>query len=260
MHVSGIEFAAWAASFAGYAVALLIMAVRGRVREFPLFSLYLVEGIVSSIALFLILRNLSPGAYRHAYWARGILDEILQLLVVYELVVHIFRPTGVWARDVRRTLVQIACISALVAGILARMAQPATKFAIQTFILRSNFFSAALMSELFVGIVVLSGAYGLPWKTHVARIAQGFGAYSLFCVAVDIAVIFSGLNHGNGTFRRLTDLRFPVFLACEVYWIVMLSVEAPAPRELPEAMQIQIYTLQRQVENDLIRIRSWRRN
>jgi hypothetical protein len=260
MRVSGIEFAAWGTIFAGYALVLLVLAARRRVREFPFFSLYMAVGIVSSVMLAFVLRNLSPGAYRHFYWTRGILDEILQLLVVYELVVHVFRPVGVWARDVRRTLVEISCVSVLVAGVLARVAQPATKFAIQTFILRSNFFSAALMSELFVGMVVLSGTYGLPWKTHVARIAQGFGAYSLFCVAVDIAVIFTGLNHGNVIFRRLNDLRYTAFLACEVYWIVMLWADAPAPRELPAAMRIQIYTLQRQVENDLVRIRSWRRN
>ena len=260
MRVSGIEFAAWATSFAGNALVLFVMTVRRRVREFPLFSLYLAEGITSSIVLFLILKFLSPGAYRHAYWTRSVLDEILQLLVVYELVVHVFRPVDVWARDVRRILIEISCVSALVAGVLARMAQPATKYPIQTFIMRSNFFSAALMSELFVAMVVLSGTYGLPWKTHVARIAQGFGAYSLFCAAVNIAVIFNGLSHGSDTFRRLTDLRFPIYLACEAYWIAMLWAEAPAPRELPAAMRIQIYTLQRQVENDLVRIRSWRKN
>jgi hypothetical protein len=51
-----------------------------------------------------------------------------------------------------------------------------------------------------------------------------------------------------------------VFLACEAYWIAMLWKKAPEPRELPEAMRAQIYTLQKQVERDLARIRAWRKN
>jgi hypothetical protein len=260
MHVTGLEFAAWATSFAGFIFVLCVVVARRRAREFPFLTLFLAEAILSSAVLFFVLEHFSGRAYRHSAWSLGVVNEIVQLLVVYELAVHVFRPTGVWARDVRRTLIQVACISAVLAGVLARLAQPATNYPIQTFILRSNFFSAALMSELFVGMVVLSGTFGLPWKTHVARIAQGFGAYSIFCVGLDIALIFGGLNHGSATFRSLTDLRFPVFLICELYWIVMLWAQAPAPRELPESMRVQIYTLQRQVENDVRRLRLWRKN
>jgi hypothetical protein len=49
------------------------------------------------------------------------------------------------------------------------------------------------------------------------------------------------------------------YLGCEVYWIVTLWQEPPAPRELPEAMRTKIYTLQKQVERDLEKIREWRR-
>jgi hypothetical protein len=198
--------------------------------------------------------------YQHYFWSAGILDECLQLFVMYEIAAHVFAPMGQWAADVRRTMITMVGVSAVLSALLSLLASPATRFPIQTFILRSNFFSAVLMSELFVCMVVLSSTVGLPWKTHAARIAQGLGTYSLTCIALDIAKIFVGFQNGKQEFDRLNHIRSFIYLGCEVYWIVMLWADSPAPSELPEAMRIQIYTLQRQVENDLIRIRSWRKN
>jgi hypothetical protein len=166
----------------------------------------------------------------------------------------------VWARDVRKTILGLAGASVIVVLLLTWLADPVAPLPIQGFILRSSFFSAALMSELFVGMVVLSGTVGLPWKTHAARIAHGLGAYSIVCVGLGIINNFVGLSGGTYIFTQLSHLRSVVWMICEGYWIVTLWAEAPAPRELPEAMRLQICTLQTQLENDLIRIRAWRRN
>ena len=117
---------------------------------------------------------------------------------------------------------------------------------------------AVLMSELFVGMLALSATVGLPWKTHVARIAQGLGAYSIVCVVTD--AISSYFGNEPHIFAVLASIRNTASIICEGYWIVMLWQEAPAPRELPESMLAQIYALQQQVEYDLARIRNWRRS
>jgi hypothetical protein len=111
------------------------------------------------------------------------------------------------------------------------------------------------MSELFVGTVVLTVTVGLPWKTHVARIAQGLGAYSLLTLATTIGVASVGITANNTVFAALIRAQKLVWLACQVYWIVTLWREAPAPRELPEVMRAQIFSLQNRVKDDLIRIR-----
>lgn len=260
MHLSGFDRFAWATSFVGEAVLLLVLFVRRRSGAFPIFTIYVVEQVAATAVLYLVFYHLSVHAYRYCFWSLSILDEVIQILVLYEIAFHVFCPTGVWARDVRMTFAGMTCASVAVAFLLTWLAHPAAPYPIQTFILRSNFFSAALMSELFVGMVVLSGTVGLPWKTHVARIAQGLGAYSLVCVGLGIISTFVGLSREIRTFADLSHLRSLAWIACEAYWIVMLWMEAPASRELPEGMRVQIYTLQRQVEHDLIRIRAWRRN
>jgi hypothetical protein len=260
MHLSGFDLFAWAAIFLGQFLILFVLFVRRRASSFPLFTTLIAEETVATAVKYVVFLHFSFGAYQYCYWSLGILDEVLQLLVLYEIAVHVFCPTGVWARDVRRTILGLAGASVIVALLLTWLANPVAPLPIQVFILRSSFFSAALMSELFVGMVVLSGTVGLPWKTHAARIAHGLGAYSIVCVGLGIINNFVGLSRGIHVFTQLSHLRSVVWMICEGYWIVTLWADAPAPRELPEAMRLQIYTLQTQVENDLIRIRAWRRN
>ena len=260
MHLSSFDRFVWAATFFGHTLLLFVLFVRRRASSFPAFTTYIAENTGTTVVLYFVLNHFSFGAYRYSYWSLGLVNEILQLLVFYELAVHVFCPTGVWARDVRRTFLGVVCAAGAVAQLLTWLAHPTARLPIQTFILRINFFSAALMSELFVGMMALSATAGLPWKTHVARIAQGLGAYSIFCVAMDVVVNYVGLSQHAHLYAELSHLRILTYLACEVFWIVMLWQEAPAPRELPESMRIQIYSLQKQVEYDLIKIRAWRRN
>jgi hypothetical protein len=256
MHLSGFDRFAWAACVVGELLLILTLFARRRAGSFPVFTTYIVIQTVNTLALYSISYHYSYRTYEHWYWALALLDEIFQLLVIYEIAVHVFRPTGVWARDVRQTFVTLGCASIAVALLLAWVAQPMAPRPIQTFILRSDLFSSVLMSELFVGMVVLSSTVGLPWKTHTARIAQGLGTFSI--VGVVLGVITNLI--GQHIYAEASRVNVAAYLVCEAYWIVMLWAEAPAPKELPEAMRIQIYTLQRQVENDLIRIRSWRNN
>jgi hypothetical protein len=260
MHLSGFDRAAAAATVTGDVLILLVLFLRRRAGSFPLFTTLIAEELLSGAVGNFVRLHFSLNVYKYTYWSLGILDETLQILVLYEIAVHVFCPTGVWARDIRRTFVGMSAISIVVAFLLAWLAQPAAKYPMATFIQRSNFFSAVLISELFVGMVVLASTVGLPWKTHAARIAQGLGVYSLLCVAIDIVTNYVGVADMVHVHLHLSQLISLTWIGCEVYWGVTLWAEAPAPRELPEAMRIQIYTLNRWVENDLIRIRAWRRN
>jgi hypothetical protein len=247
----------WAAGLAGHVILLIVLLRRGRARSFPAFTALIACNVLKTVVLFFFKRDL-PGAYPDIYWSLAVLDELLQFLVLFELALHVFRPTGVWARDVWKTFAGMAGASVAVALPLTWMAAPRSSTLFRAFVLRGNFFSAALMSELFVAMLALSVTAGLPWKTHVARIAQGLGGYSLACFALDIASSY--LGNEDRAFVSISHPRILTYLVCEGYWIVTLWQEAPAPRELPETMLTQIYVLQRQVEYDLTRIRNWWRS
>lgn len=261
MSLSPFQLFVWIAGFIAEVAVLVVLFVRHRAKVFPFFTTFIACEVAFTAIEFFDYRYRSYRTYLYTNWTLGILDEVLQLFVFYEIAVHVFRPTGVWAADVRKTFLELIAACSIVSLLLSCTAHPLTHFADETFKMRSDFFSALLMSELFVISVALSVLYGLPWKTHVARIAQGLGAFSIISLAAYIAKIYIGLDHRFRPYRvALENLINCTFFVCETYWIVMLWAEAPAPRELPEAMRNQIYILQRQVENDLMRIRSWRRS
>jgi len=258
MQLTGLDRFLWATGFCCNPLLLLVLFRRDRARSFPIFTTFIAFIFVKTVVLYFIYRFLPGDDYISASRFFLIADEILQFLVLFEIALHVFRPTGVWARDVWKTFAGTACVSVVVALPMAWLAVPSTATPARAIYVRGVFLCAVLMSELFVGMLALSATEGLPWKTHVARIAQGLGAYSIVCVVTDS--ISNYLGNEPHVFAVLASLRTTASLVCEGYWIAMLWQEAPAPRELPESMLTQIYALQRQVADDLTRIRDWRRS
>ena len=260
MNVSGFDLFVWAATFLGHLLLLFVLWKRRRAAEFPVFTTLIATDVAKTIALYFVLHHLSKGTYFYSYWSMAVLDEALQFLLFYEIAVHVFCPLSVWANEVRKMFIGMVCGSALIALLLTLLASPVTQKRIQAVVIRGNFFCAVLISQLFLGMVILSARSGLPWKTHVARIAQGLGVYSLVSVVTGAAATYFGVAHDTHTFYVLARFRILTYFVCTCFWVVMLWNEAPAPRELPEVMRTQIYTLQKQLEYDLIRLRSWRRS
>jgi hypothetical protein len=259
MHLTGLDLVFWAAGFLGHIALLFVLWIRRRARVFPLFTALIAINVIRTSALYLVMHYGTKHAYFYAYWSLAVVDTALQLSVVYEMASHVFRPFGEWALDVRSSLLWLICGSIAVASGLTWLATPVTRIWMQAVVIKGSFFSSALMSELFVGMIALSVTAGLPWKTHVTRISQGLGVYSMIDVLIEGGHSYFGLSHGTQTYIALSHLRMGIYLVCIVYWIVMLWRDAPQPRELSANMRRQLFTLQRGVEYDLRKLRSWRR-
>ncbi len=259
MPLSGIDLLFWVAGFVGHLLLLGVLFGRRRAAQFPIFTALIAFNIVRSPILFFVLDYGSVATYFRAYVLLGLLDLLLQLGVVYEVAFHVFRPLGGWAPDVRRGLKWLIWGSLAVASALTWLAAPGSTKWQMAALLKGLFFSAALMSELFLGLVVLSVTVGLPWKTHVARIAHGLGVYSVLDVAIEAGTtLYSGAKQA-GIQHALISTRFVVYLICVGYWIVTLWQEAPESRTLPPEVRKQLNGLQARLAYDLYTIRKWRR-
>ncbi|HEV2646988.1 MAG TPA: hypothetical protein VGU46_11540 [Acidobacteriaceae bacterium] len=247
----------WANPICG-ALIFLVLFMRRRASSFPIFTAWVATDTVITAVIPYVFYHCQNLTYRYTYRTLNILDAAFQLLVVYEICTHVFRPTGTWAPDVRRHLAAIAAGSTALALAFAALAHPEFPLPIQRLVWRIDLFSSSLICQMLVGMLVLSSIAGLPWKAHASRIAQVFGLSSF--VALLVNIVTSGVNsvwlkHIFGPLMR-GETTFGV--GCELFLIVMLWQDAPAPQDLPQHLRNQIYTLQRQVENDLTRIRSWR--
>jgi hypothetical protein len=256
MHLSHTDYLFWAAGLFAHIVLLLVIVTRHRAATFPFFTALISANIVKTITLYLVALHGTRYSYRIVYSSLAAVDLALQLCVVYEVALHVFRPIGHWAQDVRRGFVIVVAGSITIAAGLTTLAETPAKTWLAAILIRGNFFSSALMSELFAGMIVLSVTAGLPWKPHAARIAQGLGFYSVVTILTEAGHNIFGMERSSSISGDLTLLRIVTYLLCAMYWIVMLWREAPAPRELPAQMRSQLVAFQRLLEYDLRKLRA----
>jgi len=259
MHLTGVDLLFWVAGFIAHVLLLLILWIRHRAATFPFFTLLIADNVMRTVVLYFTALVGSKHAYLVAYLSLGSVDLTLQLCVVYEMASHVFRPLGNWAPDARIRLAWIVLASiAIAAGLTWLSAIPPAHTLLRTILIRGNFFSAVLMTELLAGMIALSVTFRLPWKTHAARIAQGLGFYSFVCILIEAGHSYFGIDHSIRISADLTYFRMLSYMICAGYWIVMLWLDAPVPKTLPKKMEEQLLTLQRLVETDLQRIRKLR--
>lgn len=259
MQISAFDRLLWATGFVEQAMLLYVLFARGRAKTFPIFTTMVARTFIGTAILYFVFTYDSHRAYYDSYWIAGALDMLLQLGVVYEIARHVFAPLGQWAPDIRKSVIQLVGGSIVVDIVLTALVSPAKQSAMQTVIARGTFFSSMLMTELFVGLVALSATAGLPWRTHVARIAQGQGAYSFVGILFDITTSWMGWTRQANIIHTLSQVRIAGYLSVLTYWIVTLWQEAPEPRTLSDSVRGQIFQLNRQIEYDLGRIRGWRK-
>jgi hypothetical protein len=233
----------WAATFGADLILISVLLLRGRARTLPAFSVLIALDVVRTIALFLIDHCGTRATYFYTYWSLAVVDVLLQLSVLYRIASQVFRPTGRWARDTVNGLIGLVVASVAVATLLTWISKPAAILRLQVILLKGNFFSALLLSELCVGVFALSVRAGLSWTTHVARIMHGFVAYSLCTLALETGRTYFGLTQSSHAYGDLSHARIVVYLLCMAYWIVTLWWNAPPPREMTGLMRRQVSTI-----------------
>jgi hypothetical protein len=256
MHLTGLDLLFWAAGFLENVGLLFILWYRRRAKSFPFFTTLITLNVARTIVLYLVLDYGTKQGYFYTYWSLALFDVMVQLCIVYELASRVFRPLGEWAGDVRTSLVWLASLSVTVALGLTWLASPPARMWMQSVVSKGLLFSAALMSELFVGMMALSLSARLPWKTHVAKIAQGLGAYSLISVLIETGHNYVGVGRDVPAYIVLSHVRMAAYLGCVTYWIIMLWRDERPSREMTEEMRVRLFTLQRWVEYDLQGLRS----
>jgi hypothetical protein len=256
MHLNHTDYLFWAAGLLVHIALLVVIVTRHRAETFPFFTTLIAANIVKTITLYLVALHGTRYSYRVSYSCLTAVDLVLQLCVVYEVALHVFRPTGRWAPDVRRGFLIVVAASITVAAGLTTLAHTPAKTWLAAALMRGNFFSSALMSELFAGMIILAVTVGLPWKPHAARIAQGLGFYSLVTILTEAGHNIFGMERSSRISGDLTLLRIVTYLLCVMYWIVMLRRDAPAPRELPSEIRSHLAAFQRLLEYDLRKLRA----
>lgn len=248
MNLSKLDLLFWAMSFFGNLALLFVLLLRGRFRNFPIFTALITLNVVRTITLFLIRWYSAQSTYFYAFWSLAIVDMGLQFGIVYELSSKVFRPLGEWAPDLRKRLLIWVSASTILTSLLTLIPKPASQFWMQELILRGSFFSAALMSELFVGMVALSAVSGLGWSSHLAKIAKAFTVYSIATLVLETANTCLGLGGSGHIYDDLSRIRIAIYLCCVAYWIVTLWRDALPASAMPDHVRQQASAISQAVK------------
>jgi len=256
MRLTSLDLLFWAAGFLLNSTLLVILWCRYRARSFPFFTALITLMVVKTIVLYCVQHYGTRDTYFHTYWSLSILETLLQLSVVYEVASLVFRPLDVWAPDLKSTFGWLLGLSIFVAVGLTWLASPPARTWMQSFANKGDFFAEALLSQLFVAMMGVSVSAGFPWKTHVAAIAQGLGAYSLIAVLIETGHAYFGVGREMPAFVVLSQVRMIAYLGCIVYWIFTLSYDEQPARQMTGKMREQIVDLQTRMAYDLRTLRS----
>jgi hypothetical protein len=256
MHLTGLDLLFWAAGFVENLGLLFVLWYRRRASAFPFFTTLATLIVVKTIALYFVNLYGTKNAYAYTYWTLAILDMTLQLCVVYEIASLVFRPLNVWAEDIRSSFVWLISLSLLVALGLTWLGSVPSQTWMQALTTKGNLFASTLLSELFVAMMALSIKVQLPWRTHVAKIAQGLGAYSLISVLIDTGRSYFGVGRDRPAFIAISHVRMAAYLGCVTYWIASLWPDELPARTMTAEMREKLFTLQAQVTYHLQDLRS----
>lgn len=256
MPLTDLDLLLWVTGFLAHLTLVLVFLLRGRARSFPSFTALIVLNVLRTIVLFLINREGTKAIYFYTFWSLAAADVALQFGVLYELASKVFRPLGEWASDIRTKLSVWVVVSVVFALLLTWIPKPQSQFWMQVLLLKGSFFSAALMSELFAGMIALSSVAGLSWSSHVAKVAKGLACYSLGTLIFETANTSFGLNGTVQLYDELSRLRMVLYLCCVTYWIISLWRNAPPARRMPALMRQQVSVINRAIESRLEGLRS----
>jgi hypothetical protein len=240
MQMTTLDNVLWATIIIEDVILCFVLVARRRVRSFPVFTALIALDVARAVALVAIERAGTAAVYFYTYWSLAVADIALQFGVLYGVASKVFRPAGRWANDTTGALICLIVGSIATAVLLTWMPKPVVVLPLQQVILKGNFFSAVLMSELSVGILAISAWAGLSGTPHAAKIIQGFVAYSLCTLALETARTYCGVTKSSRVYDDLSHLRVIAYALCMAHWIISLWADAPPPRELPSLMREQV--------------------
>ncbi len=237
---------AWSGPAANAALVACLL-YKKRWVKFPAFFALGLSGLVFS--LFQVLASSASIHTRYTvYYVDDVVSILLQLAVIVEIMLNVFKPNGKWVPEARRAFFIASVIGAAAAFGASFLLSPASvshDFLLQ---LRVDTFTGLVTCEAVIAMMLAASHTGLPWKSHVMAVGQGLMFWALLTVSIeDIGAYFDPQGKSDGIYYA----RLLIYLVTVAYWTVSLWREEPARKPISPALRKYIVALHDQVQYDL---------
>ena len=248
MNLSSWDNALWAAGLFGHVALLLVLLVRKRARDFPVFTSFAAFSVFTTVLLFFVLRHGSKHAYFLAYWITGFADYAFQLALIYEVARHVLRPTGTWVRDARQSFLAWGGSGLIVSAALALLIGRPQAKGLDLWDVRITIFTSLLVCALYIAMAMSANRLGLQQRSHVFALAQGFSAWTFCSLLEEFGHAILGWDR---EFVVLVHIRMIVYLLVLAYWIVAFWLPEKVRAPLSPEMKAYLVSLHKRVQYDL---------
>lgn len=217
MNLSHLDNALWAASLLGHAALLLILLLRKRAKEFPVFTVFVTSEVFRTVLLFLVLRYGTKHGYFLAYWITGFANYLFQVALIVEIGRKVLRPTGRWIPEARKSFLIYGFAGLVVAALMAIEIGPSQSKGLDLWDTRITVFTALMTCGLFLAMLTAANRLGLRWRSQVFAIGQGLFLWSFTALLGDVGHTALGWNRD---FVVLDHIRMLTYLAALLFWSV----------------------------------------
>ncbi len=222
----------WATGLLLVVALFLVLIRRKRYRTLPWFTTWIGFQMAGSLLLFVIWRRL-PVHYNVAYWSFGVVDMILQIMILAEIARSVLCRNGAWVPGAKSRFFLLSALGAVVAAVMAAWVKPLANTPMDAWSVRGNLFTTLLVCLTFTSILSASAQFGLHWRSHVMRVGYGLTVWSLASFAVDALHGYWGAtNH----FKALEHFDIAVWELSLVYWSGALWVPEEESKVIPPAL------------------------
>lgn len=246
--MSELDWILLVATSIGTAALLAILLVKGRWRQFPVFTALIgFETALNPIG-YAVLQCSSQSGYTNFYYTAVFVEFALELAVVWEIARIVMRPTGTWVRDAKKQFILWGAAGILLAAALPWLVSPPATSFLERLSVRGNLFTSLVICELIAVVTRTSKTLGLGWRNHVMALGNGWTAWAVIAILVDgLHSYFGGELH----FRTLEYVRMFAYLAALGYWLVQFWHEEPARQPISPELSNYIQSLHRRINIDL---------
>lgn len=247
MNFTTLDNMLWAAGFLGHVALLVVLLVRRRAHEVPVFTSLIAYQVMATTVLFLISRHGNRHAYFLGYWITVFGDYCFQLALIFEIARAVLRPTGTWIQDARRSFLLWSAGPLLVALTFALTVGPPGAKGLDLWEVRARLFTSLLTCELFIAMAMATNRLGLQWRSHVMALGQGITVWAVISLLGDVGHVALGWSR---EFVIFDHVRMFAYLGVLVFWMVAFWISERERAPLSPEMQNYLVALHRRVHYD----------
>ena len=248
MNASLLENVFWAAGFIGHVALVLVLLIRKRYRDYPVFAIFMLFEALTTILLFAVSRIMGRHAYFLAYWITGFGDYVIQVALIFEIARNVLRPTGTWVRDARASFLGWGSAGLVAAAALAMQIGPPQAKGFDLWDARITVFTSLLTCELFIAMSAAANRLGLQRRSHVVALGQGITVWAFSALLEEFGHAIFGWDR---KFEVFVYLRMAVYLSVLVFWMASFWLPEKVRAPLSPEMKEYLVALHRRVQYDL---------